>query len=340
MASTTEGRTAGEAPSLSEPLPATVAYRSIRLLRLVDETADRLARAGEMGVHVPCRGQEALLAGVAAATRAGDWLMPGPRQSSIGLLRGLSLVSHFSQLLGRSADPSRGRQAPGHPTVRSLNLFSVATPVGSQLIQAAGVGLAMKRAERGEVAVTLGGAGAVATADFHVGMNFTALWAVPVVHVFAVATDDRSELPGPAARAAAHGLHAVEVDGADARAVHDTMAAAMERARSGEGPTLVEASFPEPLRVTPESGLRLVGDSDETSWSEVDPLERCRRDSGLAAADADAIDAELQSAVDDGVAAALALPAPPTSLLFDDVFAERTPALEAQRREWLAQRKN
>jgi len=107
--------------------------RSMALLRAADERSQELARAGECGVHVPALGTEAVLAAVVESVESRDWLLPGVRQSAVALARGLSPVSWFAQVLGRVADPTRGRQEPNHPAVRSLNVVSVSTPPGSQL---------------------------------------------------------------------------------------------------------------------------------------------------------------------------------------------------------------
>ena len=121
------------------------AVRAAALIRAADERAAELSRSGLTGLVVPATGLEVLLAGTAAALRPDDWVLPGVRQAPVALARGLQPVSWFAQVLGRIADPARGRQEPGHPAVRGLNVFSVSTPVGSQLVHAAGVGRASNR---------------------------------------------------------------------------------------------------------------------------------------------------------------------------------------------------
>src|SRR5687768_5696528 len=94
-------------------------HRDMALLRAVDEASQRLATDGALPPS--CLGLEAALAGTCVALVEKDWVLPGPRQASMALLRGASLVAWFAQVLGRSADPARGRQSPGHASFRSLN---------------------------------------------------------------------------------------------------------------------------------------------------------------------------------------------------------------------------
>ena len=334
---TTRNSSARKRRAAPETGPLAQAYRSAALIRAADEKAVELAHAGHAGLVVPATGLEALLAGTAAVLRDTDWVLPGVRQSPIALARGLQPVSWFSQLLGRIADPSRGRQEPYHPAVRSLNVFSVSTPTGSQLVHAAGVGRAMAKAGRQQVAVALCGEAAAATADFHTGVNFAAVWGVPVVFVVArgdsparlVATETVAE------KAEAYGLAARELDGGSLAEVIEAMGEAVEQARAGE-PVLVDAACPDP----PPAGPRAAGprdpEAEERAWTERDPLRRAAESVEAA----QSLDAEARDAIEAGAAAALRLPPPPAELLFDDVFARRTPALDAQLDEHRRSKRN
>lgn len=310
-------------------------------LRAVDEAAGELSRRGTIGLHAPAGGSEAALTGTAAALEPGDWVLPGPRQSAIALARGVSLRAWFAQLLGRAADPSRGRQAPDHGAWKTARVVSASTPSGSQLVHAVGVARAMRRAARGEVAVGVAGAAACATADFHVAVNFAGLWQVPVVLLFARGEGLASQTATAtiAEKADAYGVPGVVVDGGDADAVRRAVHEAAQRAREGGGPTLIDAACPDPaLPVRQEGrGLRLVeGDGAEAT----DPLARLEGIlSGLGLGDAasEAHEREI-AAVTEAVAWASDQPAVPWSTLFADVFSRRTPALEAQRAEALVRR--
>ena len=308
-------------------------FASAALIRASDEKAVELSRAGHCGLVVPATGLEVLLAGTAAAMATEDWALPGPRQSPIALARGLQPVSWFSQVLGRIADPSRGRQEPYHPSVASLNVFSVSTPTGTQLVHAVGVGRAMARAGRGAAAVALCGEGAVATDSFHTGVNFAAVWNAPVVFVVArgsqLATQTASE--SVAVKAEAYGIASAQIDGADACAVLEAVDQALARARAGDGPTLIDALCPDaPAEGPAATGPRSIED-EEAAWAESDPLARA----AALVKNAEALGDEARLRVEEGAAAALALPPPPPETLFEDVFARRTPALDRQRADWL-----
>jgi TPP-dependent pyruvate/acetoin dehydrogenase alpha subunit len=309
------------------------AVRAAALIRAADERAAELSRSGLTGLVVPATGLEVLLAGTAAALRPDDWVLPGVRQAPVALARGLQPVSWFAQVLGRIADPARGRQEPGHPAVRGLNVFSVSTPVGSQLVHAAGVGRAMSAAGRGQAAVAMGGAATAATPDFHVGVNFAAVWRAPVVFVIDRGSDagGQSATETVAEKAPAYGVPALSVDGADLAAVIGAVESGLSRARAGDGPTLVDVQCPDPpgLGGPTPSGPRLVED-EQRSWARRDPLA-----AALALVDdAEALAEEARLAAEEGAARALQLPPPPPELLFEDVFARRTPELDRQREEW------
>ena len=323
------------------------ACRDMALLRAVDEATSALALRVPMGPAPSTLGLEGLLAGLAVALQERDWVLPGPRHSAIALLRGASLTAWFGQALGRACDPARGRQSPGLASFRSLNVVSASTPPGSQLPITAGVGRAMKLAGRGEVAVALCGHGAVASGDFHVGLNFAAVSRSPVVFVVSTQGDlsDATATRSVAIKGIAYGIPATEVDGGDPLAVEMVMRQAIESARSGKGPQLVDATCPAPGRPS-TSRLHAVRETTETGddaeWSRRDPLARAERqlaeNGGPDAPGLAGRRAEILERVHAAIEAVLELPAPDPSLLFDDVFARPTPALLAQRRDWIADR--
>lgn len=317
-------------------------WRDMAFLRAVDEATRELALRMPMGPAPSTLGLEALLSGVAVAIIERDWLLPGPRQSAIALLRGASLHAWFGQVLGRSSDPGRGRQSPGLASFRSLNVVSSSSLPGSQLPIAAGVGRAMRMAGRGEVAVALCGHGSVATGDFHVGLNFAAMAKAPVVFVVATQGDLSSATAtrSIAIKGIAYGIPAFEIDGSDPLEVEMAVRQAVEAARTGRGPQLLDVTCPSPVLVTP--GLRAVPDDAATGWAGSDPLAlagaRLAEGGGPDAAQLQARRTEIRQRVDQAIEAVLALPGPDPSLLFDDVFARPTPALLGQRRDWMADR--
>jgi TPP-dependent pyruvate/acetoin dehydrogenase alpha subunit len=202
----------------------------------------------------------------------------------------------------------------------------------------------MKRAARGECAVATCGEAATATPDFGVALNFAGLWRVPVV--FVVASDADAPSAGPrvdvTARAAAHGVAAARADGRDVADVERVMREALARARRGEGATLVDVSCSYPPQASPRSGLRLVEDAGG-AWPG-DPLARpvaeLFRSGFLSDEREQQVLSEIHAEVANALAEASRLPPPPGALLFQDVFARRTPALSRQRAQWLDASRN
>lgn len=338
MSSTGHGRAATAPRAGVDTGALRAAHATMALLREADEAAGALSRAGRCGVHVPAAGTEALVVAVAAALDAGDWVLPNIRLSGLALARGLRPESHFAQVLGRAGDPSRGRQSPGAGAVRALGVVTPSAPVGSQLVHAVGVARAMRSAAREEVALALAGHAAVATADFHVALNFAALWRVPCVFVIAggEGLGEQTATETVAVKAGAYGLPATEVDGADFEAALAAVHEAVDRARRGGGPTLIDAACPSPPQVRPASGLHLVEETAEpgTAWGDADPLARVALRLPESAEDLARDREEARTAVEAAVAAALEQPDVPGDTLFSDVHARLTPALREQRDEW------
>jgi pyruvate dehydrogenase E1 component alpha subunit len=320
------------------------ACRDMALLRCVDEATAALALRVPMGPVPAGTGLEALLSGTAVALQDRDWVLPGARHAAIALLRGASLHAWFGQALGRASDPARGRQSPGLASFRSLNVVSASTPPGSQLPVAAGVGRAMKAAGRGDIALALCGHGATATGDFHVALNFAAVSRSPVVFVVATQGDlsDATATRSVAIKGIAYGMPATEVDGGDPLAVEMVVRQALESARSGKGPQLIDATCPSPARPAPGRLHAVPDEAPDAEWARRDPLARAERqlaeNGGPDAAMLATRRAEIRERVDAAIDAVLALPGPDASLLFDDVFARPTPALMAQRRDSIADR--
>ena len=181
------------------------------------------------------------------------------------------------------------------------------------------------------------------TGAFHTAAKFTpvwklsvaaaAVWNAPVVFVFSRGAGLRSQtaVDTIAEKAEAYGVPALELDGSDLNAVLDGVGEALERVRAGEGPLLIDAACPDPPAEGPEATGPRSPEDEEAAWQAADPLEKALS----LVSDAGELRARAEAAVAAGAAEALALPAPPTATLFEDVFARRTPALDAQRTDWL-----
>jgi TPP-dependent pyruvate/acetoin dehydrogenase alpha subunit len=192
-------------------------------------------------------GQEAIAVGTCAAARPSDLICPSIRGMGVYLCRGTSLASLMTTFFDRAGGISNGRWAHWHSPVPESGVLAQTGMLGSGLVTSGGVALAQKYLKTGNVVVAMLGDGATNTGYFHEGVNFAAYGSLPMVIVienngYAVSTPISSvvRIRDLSRRAEAYGIPGFTVDGNDAVAVYSTMADAIERARRGEGPTLVE----------------------------------------------------------------------------------------------------
>lgn len=301
-------------PEISEEELARV-LDTMLLVRTMDARMAGLQRQGRLGFYVPSTGEEA---GHLAVHPLGerDWVFPGYRDHGAWFWRGHRVSDHVHQLLGSAGDPIKGRQMPAHHAAARIRMASVSGPAGAHLPQAVGAAHAAKIQRSGDVVMAFFGAAASSTGGFHVAMNFAGVYQVPVVLVCrnrgaaASASGERRAAAGRLAdRARGYGVPAARVDGCDVLAVIQAATDAVQRARAGQGPTLIEA---------------VTGPAPGQPDAARDPLQRFRaylqhrglwsaeREQAMIDAHEQAIDAALDQA------ASLGAPAPDT--LFDDVY--------------------
>jgi 2-oxoisovalerate dehydrogenase E1 component len=223
-------------------------YRQMLLIRLCEE---RLARSHQRGlIHGACHtyvGQEAIATGVCAHLRNDDAIFSTHRGHGHALAKGLEPRRLFAELYGRETGCSRGRGGSMHLFAPEVGLLGTSGIVGPCILQAAGAGYSFRLLKTDQVAVAFFGDGAVNNGAFHEGLNMASIWKLPVLFVCEnnqyateVPFDYAAGNPSVAARGAAYGLPAVEVDGNDVIAVEAAAREAERRARSGGGPTLME----------------------------------------------------------------------------------------------------
>jgi 2-oxoisovalerate dehydrogenase E1 component alpha subunit len=212
--------------------------------------------------------------------------------------------------------------------------------VATQLLHAVGIALAAKIRKTGQVAMTIMGEGSSNQGDVHEGLNFAAIHKLPFVFVvenngYAISVPMARQVAGSSVweRAAGYGIPGVVVDGADVLACYHAAKVAVERARAGEGPTLIEAKV---MRLTAHSSddqqTKYRSEEELAAEKERDPLPRFRgqlRDAGILTEEVEVrLSLEIQAAVDDATAYAEAQPDPDPSTAMDWVFAERWPSEE------------
>jgi pyruvate dehydrogenase E1 component alpha subunit/2-oxoisovalerate dehydrogenase E1 component alpha subunit len=320
-------------PCLSE---ATLlrAYREMRRIRLLDGRMVSLQRQGRVGFYGAAQGQEAVPIATGLVLAEGDWVFPALREQSIMLVRGFPLQAFIAQIFGNSGDVLKGRQMPSHQSGRAVHQVSWSSCIGPQLPQAVGTAWAMRARRAGSVSVAFCGDGATSQADFHAAMTFAGRWRVPCVIVcqnnhysISLPAEKQTASRTIAVKARAYGLPGVRVDGNDLLAVYAAMQTALERARSGEGPTFVEAvTYRMGAHSTSDDPSRYRSQEEVDAWERRDPLDRLRKHLLRLGVIEEGLDVTLDEAISAEIAAAIeaveSLPPPPRSSLFDDVYAD------------------
>jgi len=288
---------------------ATRVARAIVRSRAVDEFVGGLGRRGLTSMVPPARGIEGHLYGALAALRPSDWTFGDGRMGAVALERGLPTRTWLAQILGSASASHLGHAMPAEGTASEVRCVSTSSLMGTHLAQAGGVAHAMGHKRSGEVALAWFGPGAAATGDAHVAFNFAGVFQTPAIFYFCSSGDDaadRERLGGTsfADFADGYGVPAVITDGGDPLAVRDAVAVAVERARSGGGPTLIEGrTTTDPLLALDAAPPALV-----EAWTQ-------------------ALQGELRGLVEQ----LLAEGPPSLATLFEHVFAELTPRLREQR---------
>jgi len=300
-------------------------YRDMVQIRKYDKKALNLQRQGRINTYSSIRGQEAAQAGLAMAMAPQDWLVPSFREHGIMNLRGVP--AHFIYAYWKGDE--RGNVMP-----EGVNCLPTAVPVGSQLIHAAGVGLAFKLRGQDAVAVGFGGDGSSSEGDFHEALNFAGVYKAPVVfyiqnNQWAISVPFRNQTAAKsiAQRAAGYGFPGIQVDGNDVLAVYACAKEALGRARSGGGPTLIEAhTYRMESHTTADDATRYRPAEELEYWKQRDPLDRMRAflESRKLWNDKkeQALLEEAAAAVEAEVAALEAMPAPDPADIFNHMYHE------------------
>jgi 2-oxoisovalerate dehydrogenase E1 component alpha subunit len=267
------------------------------------------------------------------------------------LVRGMPMLAMIGQLIGNRCDNTKGRQMPVHYSWRAGNVVSISSPVGTQFPQAVGAAMAFAyRGERRVVGAWIGD-GTAAQGDFHHALNFASVFRPPcVLHVvdnqWAISTHRNLSTGGAtfAARAEAYQLPGLRVDGNDFLAVYAVGSWAIERARRGGGPTLIELlTYRRDAHSTSDDPSQYRSAEESDCWPGGDPIERLKRHLIRAGQWSEEAHAELNSALEREVATTFQQAVSygttgnhadhPAESMFADVYAEMPPHLREQLRE-------
>jgi acetoin:2,6-dichlorophenolindophenol oxidoreductase subunit alpha len=326
-------------PAQAAPTPPDTDTR-LRLYRTMVECRRFEVRAQELFFEGLVRGtthlgvgQEAVAAGFATAMRADDYTFCTYRGHNHTLARGVAMAPILAELFGRGTGLLGGKGGSMHLTSVEHGVMGSYAIVGAHLPIALGAAWSAQYRRSGQVAVCFFGDGTTNIGAFHEALNMAAVWKAPVVFV---CENNRymeytpigavTAVPRPAAdRASAYGLEPIVVDGNDVEAVYDVARRAIERARAGDGPSLIEAetyrhgghSRADPGKYRPDDEVR--------AWLARDPIpaERARLvEAGIDAGILDAIDAEVDAKVAEAEAIARAAPEPSLDVIGTQLWSD------------------
>ncbi len=311
-------------------------YWKLLLARRLDERAWVLHRQGKIAFHISGIGQEAAQVGAAFALKPGyDWVTPYYRDLALMVCLGYTPRDFMMSLMGKKAEPSSGgRQMPSHWSLKSANALSHSAPVATQACHASGIGLAIKMRHEDKVVLTTIGEGSTSQGEWYEAVNWAAIHKLPVIfmvennqYAISIRPEKQMAVPSAADKACGLGLEGVMVDGTDLFAVYDVMARAVEKARRGDGPTVIEARM---YRITPHSS-----DDDDRSYRSREEVEENKRldpflvnrtrleaEGILTPAMVDEMESRAKSIVDEAVQYAMQAPYPAVEEAAYPVYAE------------------
>ncbi len=248
-------------------------HRMMVLSRRFDERLLRLQREGKIGTFPPIRGQEAAQIGSVACLNEDDWLVPAFRETAAMIWRGISLENVF---LFNAGFNEGGRIPEGK------NDLPIAIPVATQIVHAAGIAYAIKYRRSGQIVLTYFGDGATSEGDFHEALNFAGVAQLPVVFVcqnnqyaISLPREKQTRSRTIAQKSIAYGFPGVQVDGNDVLAVYRATREAVDRARSGQGPTLIECvTYRLSVHTTADDPTRYRTQEEVARWEAREPLSR------------------------------------------------------------------
>jgi len=250
-------------------------YELMVVSRVFDEKALTLQRQGRIGTYAPAVGQEASQVGSSYNLKKTDWLFPAFREAAAYITRGVPISKQFIYWGG----DERGN------VITTPNTFPPAVPVGTQILHAVGVAWGLKMQKKKAATLVYFGDGATSRGDFHEGMNFAGTFKLPVVffcqnnqYAISVPRTRQTAAETIAQKAIAYGFEGIQVDGNDIFAVYKATKDALDKARKGGGPTLIEAfTYRMGDHTTSDDASRYRTKKEVDKWKKRDPVLRLQR---------------------------------------------------------------
>jgi len=312
-------------PAIGEKELAGLMEQMLRM-RLADQKALNLQRQGRIGTYGSVKGQEACQAGLAANLRSSDWLVPSFREHAIMVAMGIPLHKVWQLWKG----DERGNLIP-----EGINCLPPAIPVASQLLHAAGIGMALNWQGKDEIAVGFAGDGASSQGDFHEALNFAGVFGARTLFfiqnngwAISVPFKKQTAAGSIAQKALAYGIEGLQVDGNDILAVWQASKEAVEHVRRGKGPFLLECvTYRMENHTTADDHTKYRTKEEVESWEKKDPVERMRRflsSRGLWDETRESsVKAQITEWITSEVAALESIEPPGVAEMFDNVYSER-----------------
>ncbi|MEM4332339.1 MAG: pyruvate dehydrogenase (acetyl-transferring) E1 component subunit alpha [Candidatus Micrarchaeia archaeon] len=251
-------------------------YRYMVTARVLDEKAINLQRQGRLLTYAPCKGEEAISVGTSFALNKDDWVVPSYREQGMYVTRGVPLKYFMMYFMGFE----EGNHLPDE-----FNITPVCVPVATHFPHAAGIGIALRYKGENKVVMTYTGDGGTSEGDFYEAINFAGVYNAPVVFVirnnqWAISVPRKKQTAAKtiAQKGIAAGINCMQADGNDVLAMYYTAKKAVERARKGDGPTLIEAvSYRMSMHTTADDPKRYMPEEEIEAWKKKDPIERFRK---------------------------------------------------------------
>lgn len=309
-------------------------YEAMIVARVYDRKCTAMQKQGRLATYAPFEGQEACQIGAVAPLNADDWVVATYRDAAAMWFAGYPMVN---LVLGRTGDERGGKTPEG------VNVLPPSIIVGGHMIHSVGTAWADKIQANGRVSLTMFGDGATSEGDFHEAMNFAGVFDTPTVFfcqnngwAISLPVEQQTAAESLVDKAVGYGMRGVRIDGNDLLAVVAATAAATEAARSGQGPTFIEAlTYRVGPHTTADDPGRYRTEDLTNEWRGKDPIDRVRLYLQAESHWDEAWEAEVAETasqqVEDAVSEAEALAPFTTDEIFSAMFAEPTPPLLEQR---------
>ena len=325
--------------AVDTPAPAADKEAQLALYRemvTIRRTEEQLAKSHQQGlIHGACHtyvGEEAIAAGVCAHLRRDDAVFSTHRGHGHALAKGVPPRELIAELYGRATGCSRGRGGSMHLFAPEIGLMGTSGIVGPSILQATGAGYTFRLLKTDRVGVAFFGDGAANNGAFHEGLNLASIWNLPVIYLcennqyaMSMSVARSMNVDDVSARAASYNIPGVTVDGNDTIAVYKATRDAAARARSGGGPTLIEAKTYRYKGHSKSDKQRYRTKEEVQEWQEKDPIGRLSRpmiDAGLLTdADLTALEQRVADEIQEAIAYAQASPDPDPASIMEGVYA-------------------